>query len=67
MADERDRIDYVYYTTNKPLHVTAVKIVGPAETVRFGKKQEQDSQDEFLLPKGIWPTDHKALLVKFEF
>ncbi|AIM36085.1 endonuclease [Sphingobacterium sp. ML3W] len=67
LADERDRIDYVYYRTNKPLHVAAVKIVGPEETVKFGKKQEQDSKDEFLLPKGIWPTDHKALLVKFEF
>ncbi|MDH5827780.1 endonuclease/exonuclease/phosphatase family protein [Sphingobacterium faecium] len=67
LADERDRIDYVYYRTNKSFHVPTVKIVGPEETVKFGKKQEQDSKDEFLLPKGIWPTDHKALLVKFEF
>lgn len=67
LADERDRIDYVYYKTRKPLKVSEVKIIGPAETVKNGKKQERDSQDQFLLPVAIWPTDHKALLVTFEF
>lgn len=67
LADDRDRIDYVYYRTNKPIKVSEVKIVGPSETVKYGKKQDQDSQDQFLLPVDVWPTDHKALFVKFEF
>ena len=66
-ADDRDRIDYVYYRSKLPLKVVKARIVGPAETVKYAKKQEKDSEDEFLLPKGIWPTDHKALLVTFSF
>lgn len=66
-ADDRDRIDYVYYRSKLPLKVVKARIVGPAETVKYAKKQEKDSEDEFLLPKGIWPTDHKALLVTFTF
>ncbi|WP_346086988.1 endonuclease/exonuclease/phosphatase family protein [Sphingobacterium ginsenosidimutans] len=66
-ADDRDRIDYVYYRSKLPLKVVRARIVGPAETVKYAKKQEKDSEDEFLLPKGIWPTDHKALLVTFTF
>lgn len=67
LADDRDRIDYVYYRTNIPFHVSEVKIVGPSETVKYGKKQKPDSQDKFLLPVDVWPTDHKALLVTFKF
>ncbi|MNH92038.1 Endonuclease/Exonuclease/phosphatase family protein [compost metagenome] len=66
-ADDRDRIDYVYYRSKLPLKVVKARIVGPAETVKYAKKQGKDSEDEFLLPKGIWPTDHKALLVTFTF
>ncbi|MDF2516587.1 MAG: endonuclease [Sphingobacterium sp.] len=66
-ADDRDRIDYVYYRSKQPLKVKATKIVGPVETVKYAKKQDRDSKDEFLLPKGVWPTDHKALLVTFGF
>ncbi|MGE8378379.1 MAG: endonuclease/exonuclease/phosphatase family protein, partial [Sphingobacterium sp.] len=66
-ADDRDRIDYVYYRSKQPLKVVKARIVGPVETVKYAKKQEKDSEDEFLLPKGIWPTDHKALLVTFSF
>ncbi len=66
-ADDRDRIDYVYYRSELSLKVMKAEIVGPAETVRYAKKQGRDSQDQFLLPKGVWPTDHKALLVTFSF
>ena len=65
-ADDRDRIDYIYYkSTNKKLKLQEVKIVGPETTVRYAKKHEKDSDDEFLLPKGVWPTDHKGLLATF--
>ncbi|MNL67400.1 hypothetical protein D3C87_1919810 [compost metagenome] len=59
LADDRDRIDYVYYRTNIPFHVSEVKIVGPSETVKYGKKQKPDSQDKFLLPVALWPQTIK--------
>lgn len=65
-ADDRDRIDYIYFKTpNKKLKLKDVKIVGPESTVKYAQKQEKDSQDKFLLPKGVWPTDHKGLLATF--
>jgi len=66
-ADDRDRIDYIYYRSKLPLRPLKVHIVGPVETVKYGQKQDKDSEDHFLVPKGIWPTDHKALLVSFRF
>lgn len=66
-ADDRDRIDYVYYRSKRPLKAVKATIVGPVETVKYGKKQEKDSEDNFLLPEGVWPTDHKAMLVLFNF
>ncbi|WP_286754512.1 MULTISPECIES: endonuclease/exonuclease/phosphatase family protein [Sphingobacterium] len=66
-ADDRDRIDYVYYRSKKPLKPVKANIVGPVETVKYGQKQEKDSEDNFLLPEGVWPTDHKAMLVMFKF
>ncbi|MCA5004158.1 endonuclease/exonuclease/phosphatase family protein [Sphingobacterium bovistauri] len=65
-ADDRDRIDYIYFKTpNKKLKLKDIKIVGPESTVRFAQKQSKDSEDRFLLPKGVWPTDHKGLLATF--
>jgi endonuclease/exonuclease/phosphatase family metal-dependent hydrolase len=66
-ADDRDRIDYIYFRSKLPLVASEVHIVGPVETIKYGKKQDGDSEDHFLLPKGIWPTDHKALLLSFKF
>ncbi|MHC8947943.1 endonuclease/exonuclease/phosphatase family protein [Sphingobacterium hungaricum] len=65
-ADERDRIDYIYYLQNPSIQVKDVHVVGPVETVVRAKKQDRDSQDQFLVPKAVWPTDHKALLATFE-
>lgn len=65
-ADDRDRIDYIYYKSpNKKLKLIDIKIVGPEATVRYAQKQEKDSQDDFILPKAVWPTDHKGLLATF--
>jgi len=66
-ADDRDRIDYIYFRSKLPLVASEIQIVGPVETIKYGQKEERDSEDHFLLPKGIWPTDHKALLLSFKF
>lgn len=64
-ADDRDRIDYIYFKSNNKVSLKDIKIVGPESTVRYAQKQEKDSNDQFILPKGVWPTDHKGLLATF--
>lgn len=65
-ADDRDRIDYLYYKSNRgKLKLKYIKIVGPEATIRHAQKQEKDSEDDFLLPKSVWPSDHKGLLTTF--
>lgn len=64
-ADERDRIDFIYYYPNAAWKLSKASIVGPEETIANGKLKEKDSQDSFIAPTGIWPTDHKANLATF--
>lgn len=64
-ADDRDRIDYIYFKSNNKVSLKNIQIVGPVETICYGIKQEKDSNDDFLLPKDRWPTDHKGLLATF--
>lgn len=68
-ADDRERIDFIYYYPNNKLQLKDITIVGPEGSILYGQRTEHDSdsQDSFILPKGIWPTDHKALLATFRF
>lgn len=67
-ADDRDRIDFIYYFPNEQLTLEDVTIVGPVGSIAKGKRIETNhGQDKFLAPKGIWPSDHKAVLATFEF
>lgn len=64
-ADERDRIDFIYFYPNKKLSLTDAVIVGPTGSIIRGKGEETHDQDTFLKPNGIWPTDHKGVLATF--
>ena len=64
-ADDRDRIDFIYYLKNINLHFESVSIVGPKSSIAYGKPIEEKTLDPFITPKGIWPTDHKAILATF--
>ena len=64
-ADERDRIDYVFFYPNQQLEVEDVVIFGPKGSIVCGRREEEKSKDRFLLPQGVWSTDHKAVLVTF--
>lgn len=64
-ADERDRIDFIYYHPQAGVNLMEARIVGPAESVCYGKISPETSQDEFILPKGVWPSDHKGNLAVF--
>lgn len=65
-ADERDRIDYVFYYPHKGLKLKDAILFGPKGSIVRSERVEETSKDKFITPKGIWPTDHKGLLVTFE-
>jgi hypothetical protein len=65
-ADERERIDFIYYYPHTRLTLKGSKIVGPEGAICRNKRIANDSKDEIILPVGTWPSDHKAILSTFE-
>lgn len=65
-ADERDRIDFIYYLPDNRLKLKEISLVGPSKSIVRGERVEETANDRFILPQGIWPTDHKAVLATFE-
>lgn len=65
-ADERERIDFIYYHPNENIALKDVRIVGPSSSIVRSKREEEQSKDRFILPAGVWPTDHKAVLAIFD-
>jgi endonuclease/exonuclease/phosphatase family metal-dependent hydrolase len=65
-ADERERIDFIFYKPHKGLILKQVSILGPRGCIVKGKREEGRSQDSFILPSTVWPSDHKAVLAIFE-
>lgn len=65
-ADERERIDFIYYKLKKGVNIKNVAMVGPKGCIVRSKREKEQSQDNFILPVGIWPSDHKAVLATFE-
>ncbi len=65
-ADERERIDFIYYHPNENITLKDVLIVGPSTSIVRSNRKEEKSKDRFILPSGIWPTDHKAVLAIFD-
>lgn len=67
-ADDRERIDFIYYYPHKKLQLQESVIVGPVGSIVKGKRVETNpGEDKFFTPKGIWPTDHKGVLSTFSF
>lgn len=64
-ADERDRIDYVFATPDDRLSIDDARVVGPQSTIVRNQRVVDDSEDDILTPKAVWPSDHKAVLAKF--
>ena len=63
--DSRDRIDYIYYKKSKKIRLEDITIVGPSGTIKDSERTPADSDDEFIEPLDVWPTDHKGLLAVF--
>lgn len=64
-ADERCRLDYIYYLPHKGLKVKEAAVVGPRKSILRNERVEETSRDRILTPSGVWPSDHKAMLVVF--
>ncbi len=65
-SDDRDRIDYIFYYPNKDIKLQSIKMIGPRASIAFGKVITEKTKDPLILPKGVWPTDHRAVLAVFK-
>lgn len=65
-ADERERIDFIYFRPDIRWKLTGATLIGPSGTIAYGQRVPNESQDEIVDPLGTWPSDHKALLVEFD-
>ncbi len=64
-ADERERIDFILYYPNKKIKIKESVIVGSDSSI-CRSKIVKETTDKFITPKGVWPSDHKAILSIFE-
>lgn len=65
-ADERDRIDYIFY--NKASGLTPVKasLIGPDKSICRSQRVPDNTADSIITPLNLWPSDHRAVLVEFQ-
>ncbi|MFJ7423230.1 endonuclease/exonuclease/phosphatase family protein, partial [Streptomyces uncialis] len=64
-ADERDRIDFVFYHPDRQIRLLDSMIVGPSSTIVRNERVKEPGRDRFWEPTWTWPTDHKAVLSTF--
>ena len=66
-ADERDRIDFIYYIPAKGWNLTDAMLIGPEGSIVRSERVPEQTMDSILTPLGTWPSDHKGVLVKFSY
>lgn len=64
-ADERDRIDFIFYLPDERLRLVDSILVGPSSTIVRSRRVEESGEDRFWRPTWTWPTDHKVVLSTF--
>ena len=64
-ADERDRIDFIYYLPGGVFVPKRVEVVGPSSSIVRSERVRETGEDAFIEPLGVWPTDHKGVLATF--
>ncbi|MDO4703843.1 endonuclease/exonuclease/phosphatase family protein [Tannerella sp.] len=64
-ADDRERIDFIYYRSDHTIALKDIRIVGPSGSILRGERAPDSGKDTFIEPIDVWPTDHKALLATF--
>lgn len=65
-ADERERIDFVYYAPCEDLSVVGAQMIGPKGTIAYNKRVVEETDDPFIEPLDVWPSDHKAVVIEFK-
>ena len=67
LADERDRLDYIFYKGNG-IKIKDASMVGPKESFVYNKLETLNTDKEKFMASNLpWPSDHKALFVKLLF
>lgn len=66
-ADERDRIDFVYYIPVEGVSVSEAIVVGPQGSIVCNERVHEQTMDSISVPAGTWPSDHKGVLVRFRY
>lgn len=67
-ADERDRIDFIYYRNNGTVSPRQARIVGGSnQYYAYDALVADNTRTPFALNGMPWPSDHKAVLVDFFF
>ena len=61
-SDERDRIDFVFYK-GRGMKALRAALLGPRVSIVRGVRVEESSQDPLIEPQGVWPSDHRGVLV----
>lgn len=64
LADERERIDYIFYK-GAGLELADCRLFGPEGCIVYGGRKPSATREPFLSPLGVWPSDHKGLLATF--
>lgn len=64
-ADERDRIDFIFYYPQANLSLNDAALFGPKGSIIKGKREKQDFKDPVIEPKQTWPSDHNAVIATF--
>ncbi len=64
-VDERERVDFIYYYPNSRLTLLNSDVYGPSGSIVKSQRVEESSEDTFILPLGVWPSDHKGVISTF--
>lgn len=66
LADERDRIDFIYYKGDQ-IRTKEAHLVGPKATFAYNKLTTSNTENEsFLMSDLDWPSDHRAVMCVLE-
>lgn len=65
-ADERERIDYIFFIPDPRLTLKAIDIIGPQDDIIRGQRTPTEwGRRDIIPPLDIWPSDHRALIARF--
>lgn len=64
-ADERDRIDFIFYRPVKGMKLKDIVLIGPKGSINKRERVLDEDSDLVVPSAGSWPSDHRAMLATF--